>query len=293
MGKCSRKTYSFDFNSLDGFDLGLDIVGGGLEGLEGLLKLINDSLVLQDLAIVGKVNSGFLLLEIGKNATSLFITLTERAEGSNGLSLKTKGSGQFGPVNVGGSSLDSRHNGDDGGRVGRLMRKELNAALTIKRNCANDRSSQVLHPLDELAALTRLSIFKPHFRPAGLRLASSKEKADHYPVLAIILTHLHRCSLCLESLDASCVAPLGNNSLPSVDATTIRVMSHYSGGNVMKEEQSLAADLTIIFHQFLLTTGTGGGAMGRHTKRGGYFIEWEKVRSFVVPDLTDFKVLSE
>ena len=30
--------------------------------------------------------------------------------------------------------------------------------------------------------------------------------------------------------------------------------------------------------------------MGRHTKRGGYFIEWEKVRSFVVPDLTDFKV---
>lgn len=30
--------------------------------------------------------------------------------------------------------------------------------------------------------------------------------------------------------------------------------------------------------------------MGRHTKRGGYFIEWEKVRAFVVPDLTDFKV---
>ncbi|KAF8984100.1 hypothetical protein BGZ46_008821 [Entomortierella lignicola] len=37
--------------------------------------------------------------------------------------------------------------------------------------------------------------------------------------------------------------------------------------------------------------GTGGGAMGRHTKRGGYVIEWERVRSFVVPDLTDFKLL--
>ncbi|KAF9934001.1 hypothetical protein FBU30_003719 [Linnemannia zychae] len=37
--------------------------------------------------------------------------------------------------------------------------------------------------------------------------------------------------------------------------------------------------------------GTGSGAMGRHTKRGGYFIEWEKVRSYVVPDLTDFKLL--
>ena len=30
--------------------------------------------------------------------------------------------------------------------------------------------------------------------------------------------------------------------------------------------------------------------MGSHTKRGGYLIEWERVRSFVVPDLTDFKV---
>ncbi|KAG0249040.1 hypothetical protein BG011_009631 [Mortierella polycephala] len=37
--------------------------------------------------------------------------------------------------------------------------------------------------------------------------------------------------------------------------------------------------------------GTGSGATGRHTKRGGYFIEWERVRSFVVPDLTDFKLL--
>ncbi|KAF9995202.1 hypothetical protein BGZ80_005380 [Entomortierella chlamydospora] len=37
--------------------------------------------------------------------------------------------------------------------------------------------------------------------------------------------------------------------------------------------------------------GTGSGPMGRHTKRGGYVIEWERVRSFVVPDLTDFKLL--
>ncbi|KAF9163403.1 hypothetical protein DFQ27_001176 [Actinomortierella ambigua] len=37
--------------------------------------------------------------------------------------------------------------------------------------------------------------------------------------------------------------------------------------------------------------GTRSGAMGRHTKRGGYVIEWEKVRSFVVPDMTDFKLL--
>ncbi|OZJ02294.1 hypothetical protein BZG36_05347 [Bifiguratus adelaidae] len=36
--------------------------------------------------------------------------------------------------------------------------------------------------------------------------------------------------------------------------------------------------------------GTRSGAMGRHTKRGGYMIDWEKVRTFVVPDLEGFKL---
>ena len=37
--------------------------------------------------------------------------------------------------------------------------------------------------------------------------------------------------------------------------------------------------------------GTGTGSTGRHTKHGGYIIEWEKVRTYVVPkDLKDFKV---
>jgi len=36
--------------------------------------------------------------------------------------------------------------------------------------------------------------------------------------------------------------------------------------------------------------GTRTGSMGRHTKYGGYVIEWNKVRTYVVPDLTDFKV---
>ncbi|KAF2153957.1 hypothetical protein K461DRAFT_292650 [Myriangium duriaei CBS 260.36] len=34
--------------------------------------------------------------------------------------------------------------------------------------------------------------------------------------------------------------------------------------------------------------GYGGGAMGRHTKHGGYVIEWEKVRTYRVPDLKGF-----
>ena len=37
--------------------------------------------------------------------------------------------------------------------------------------------------------------------------------------------------------------------------------------------------------------GTGTGAMGRHTKHGGYIIDWRKVRTYVVPPgLKDCKV---
>ncbi|KAF6237842.1 hypothetical protein HO173_004043 [Letharia columbiana] len=37
--------------------------------------------------------------------------------------------------------------------------------------------------------------------------------------------------------------------------------------------------------------GTGTGATGRHTKHGGYVIEWRKVRTYVVPEqLKDCKL---
>ncbi|KAI8084120.1 mitochondrial ribosomal protein L27-domain-containing protein [Gilbertella persicaria] len=36
--------------------------------------------------------------------------------------------------------------------------------------------------------------------------------------------------------------------------------------------------------------GTGSGAMGRHTKNGGYLVDWNKVRTFVVPDLENFSL---
>ncbi|KAI1758073.1 mitochondrial ribosomal protein L27-domain-containing protein [Xylaria castorea] len=37
--------------------------------------------------------------------------------------------------------------------------------------------------------------------------------------------------------------------------------------------------------------GTRTGSMGRHTKHGGYIIEWKKVRTYVVPaGLADFKL---
>ena len=37
--------------------------------------------------------------------------------------------------------------------------------------------------------------------------------------------------------------------------------------------------------------GTGTGSTGRHTKHGGYVIEWDKVRTYVVPpNLKSFNV---
>ena len=54
------------------------------------------------------------------------------------------------------------------------------------------------------------------------------------------------------------------------------------------------------FRKFPLTTkdinkgfykGTGSGSMGRHTKFGGYVIDWQKVRTYVVPpEMNSFKV---
>ncbi|RPA95563.1 hypothetical protein L873DRAFT_1837101 [Choiromyces venosus 120613-1] len=37
--------------------------------------------------------------------------------------------------------------------------------------------------------------------------------------------------------------------------------------------------------------GTRSGAMGRHTKHGQYIIEWDKVRTYVVPDLKGFELM--
>ncbi|PVU85788.1 hypothetical protein BB560_006900 [Smittium megazygosporum] len=36
--------------------------------------------------------------------------------------------------------------------------------------------------------------------------------------------------------------------------------------------------------------GTRTGSTGHHTRHGTYVIEWDKVRTFVVPDLTNFKL---
>ena len=65
----------------------------------------------------------------------------------------------------------------------------------------------------------------------------------------------------------------------------------------MRPTQSLG----IKFRKLALTTkdvkkgfykGNRTGSMGRHTKYGGYLIDWAKVRTYAVPSLEGFKVCS-
>ncbi|CAG8956143.1 hypothetical protein HYFRA_00012060 [Hymenoscyphus fraxineus] len=63
----------------------------------------------------------------------------------------------------------------------------------------------------------------------------------------------------------------------------------------MKPTQPLARKLTRLALNTKNTNkgyykGTGSGSMGSHTKHGGYVIDWAKVRTYVVPDLRNFKL---
>jgi hypothetical protein len=113
-----KQTYSLSLNSLNALDLSRDIVRGRLESLVGLLDLIDNGLVLEDFAVMSKVDGGLLLLEIRKDTTSLLVALAEGAQSGNGLGLEAEGGRQLGPVDVGGGGLD-RHDVLGGGVEGR------------------------------------------------------------------------------------------------------------------------------------------------------------------------------
>ena len=83
-------------------------------------------------------------------------------------------------------------------------------------------------------------------------------------------------------------------------ATTLRTSTstpqpHWRINKVMKPTHALLKRVS----RLSLTTkqtnkgyykGTGTGSTGRHTKHGGYLIQWDKVRTYVVPsNLKDFK----
>ena len=83
-------TNSLGFESIDGLELSLNIVGDGLELGEDLLSLGDDVLVAKDLAVVGKVDVGVLLLELGELTLGVVGTLTESRDLSEGVLAKTQ-----------------------------------------------------------------------------------------------------------------------------------------------------------------------------------------------------------
>lgn len=91
---------SLGLEGVNGLELAVDIVGSGLEGLEVVLELVDDSLVLQDAAVVAEVNSLGLLGEDLDLAASLVIALLESLERGSGLAAEAEGGRHLDPVDL-------------------------------------------------------------------------------------------------------------------------------------------------------------------------------------------------
>lgn len=86
--------------SLDGLDLPVYVVGLGLEGVELLLDVVDDSLVLQDGAVLGEVDSLGLLGEDGDLAAGVIVALLERLEGGGSVATEAELLANLGPVEL-------------------------------------------------------------------------------------------------------------------------------------------------------------------------------------------------
>lgn len=85
---------------LDGLDLAVDIVGLGLEGLEALLDLVDDGLVLEEGAVLGKVDLGGLFGQLLDLALGIVIARLEGLQRGDRLATQAQRGGDFGPVEL-------------------------------------------------------------------------------------------------------------------------------------------------------------------------------------------------
>lgn len=91
---------SLGLESINGLQLAADIVRSGLEVLEVVLDLVNNSLVLQGLAVVGEVDG---LGSLGQNldlAAGIVVALLEGIERSGGLAAEAERARHLGPVDL-------------------------------------------------------------------------------------------------------------------------------------------------------------------------------------------------
>jgi hypothetical protein len=92
--------HSLGLEGINGLQLTGDIVTGGLKGLEVVLDLVDDSLVLQDAAVVGEVDFLGLLGEELNLAAGLIVTLLEGLQGGGGLAAEAERAGDLDPVDL-------------------------------------------------------------------------------------------------------------------------------------------------------------------------------------------------
>lgn len=92
--------HSLGLEGVDGLQLAVDIVGGGLETLEVVLDLVDDGLVLEHVAVVGKVDGLRLLGKDLDLAAGVVIALLESLERAGGLAAETERGRHLGPVDL-------------------------------------------------------------------------------------------------------------------------------------------------------------------------------------------------
>ena len=91
---------SLRLERLDSLDLPVHIVRLGLESVELLLNVVDDSLVLEDGSVVGEVDGLGLLGEDGNLATGVVVALLELLQGDGGGTLQAQLGAELGPVEL-------------------------------------------------------------------------------------------------------------------------------------------------------------------------------------------------
>lgn len=91
---------SLSLKGLDSLELAVEVVCGGLEGVEALLNLVDDGLVLEGGPVVGKVDSSRQLGQLLNLALGGVVTRLEGLQRGHGLPAQAERGGHAGPVEL-------------------------------------------------------------------------------------------------------------------------------------------------------------------------------------------------
>lgn len=94
-------TYSLGLEGVNSLELSLDIVGDGLEVVKNLLGLVDNVLVLENALVVGKVDGGGLLLELGESSSGVLVPLPESRDLGDGVLAQAKVGADLGKIDSG------------------------------------------------------------------------------------------------------------------------------------------------------------------------------------------------